>query len=312
MSQRAISWSPRRELAKKGFCFRDSGITDGYGKAELNSVEKCRSMMMFCVLMKRKQSALASLSDSNTRVVAMFLLSVMLGGCGAISPKEYTEFRPAIPDVKFEKRNFARETKLPVSKLRQQGYFEVGRVLSEQLNRQCDDISENNCRIISHEKTSKNLALEEAARRGGDVVSFSMINKIMKERRYRNGSCLKSRQERQTVYKPVYSYECRTVGNNYECESRQTGSRMETELVTVCIEYEQIPYLVEVEKSKGTVWRLDKEHAASYSKLVDYSKSPSLTSEDKSKVGGVNDADRKFLYWYIGGLLGLSLLVLVF
>jgi hypothetical protein len=247
----------------------------------------------------------------NRSILWLLLLPVTLAatGCSGFATYESTQFQPAIPDVDFTERQTASATTTPVSKLRQQGYFELGRIRAEQFKRQCDDSTGKNCEEITHEITTKEQALQEAAKLGGDIVTFSQVNALKQETRFRNGSCLSSRQETQLVSQPTYSYECRQVGNNTECTNRQTGSTMVPQTVTVCTSYEKIPYLVDVEQSKGLVWRKDKKNAAKFSQLVDYSKSAaSDTNQEKSSVGPGNE-DMKTLSWIVGGILGFAALV---
>lgn len=240
---------------------------------------------------------------------AMLVIAVStITGCSSLGPTESTQFHPSIDGESFSKRKTATATEKSVTELRRQGYFEIGRIKTQQFKRSCD-MSGKSCKTIQHKQTTQDMALKTAAKRGGDVVSFSEINLPKTETRYRNGSCIRSHQQQQGRYVPVYETYCTNMGTYDSCSQRQSGSRYETYTVTICDAYEQIPFMVDLEESTGTAWRQDKSNAGKYSKMVNYSKTSQI-KDQSSKVGPSQEhADKRALKMIVGGLLGFAAVI---
>ena len=102
------------------------------------------------------------------------------------------------------------------------------------------------------------LALQEAAKRGGDLVILNYANKRTSETKYRNGRCLNETSRQETTHESVPYQECTYRGESYPsyCTTHYR-SESRTRTVRECWQYEQVPFIVSFTETEAKVYRLD-------------------------------------------------------
>lgn len=198
-------------------------------------------------------------------------LGILLGGCSMGPSTRNVSWEPLPGSDRYSSSRGATLTTDNAADLRARGYVLLGDLTVDQVVERCDWGSKikEECRPVSHEKDSTADLMEEAARRGGELVWLGE-NRAERTRETGGTRCIRT--------KTTYTLTTRSVTGGMEYERK-------TE--TVCREWEKYLLKDNVRRSSGILYRLDPPRAAELKRQDEFLLA--VLEGDAGKVGTLLD-----------------------
>ena len=192
------------------------------------------------------------------QALLLIMVSLLLNGCGTMMKElseglsdEYVDFENNYT-LDFDPRGQqANPVTTSTKQLDDDDYVNLGQLSVKYVSKRCFPGEE--CSTETHQDNPTQRLLDEAGKRGGDLVKLSANNANGSGEAVKNGACI-STTTQQVPYS-VCDYE--TICQGTSCYTRQTICRTEYRSQTVCTEWVKIYGTEYFQRSSASVWRLD-------------------------------------------------------